>query len=197
MQISDEALVYTFYGTSTSEYLFDTIFPLQGTPNSYLSQLEQPLTIGVGLSLERNNLWEVAIDGYYAPYSGQRYIENPDYNIFGTSALREHPNYRIALGGEWKGDADAGSYWKRIGISAGVYYNSGRLALEVANQLYTLDEIGGGMGFCLPMRKGRSVLTLSLGYASFGNTELLRRDCLTFGLTIGSCERWFVKRKYN
>ncbi|MBR3489653.1 MAG: hypothetical protein IKH33_10085 [Bacteroidales bacterium] len=197
MQISDEALVYTFYGSTSSEYLFDTIFPLRGTPNNYLSQLEQPLAIGVGLSLERNNLWEVAVDGYYAPYSGQRYIENPDYNIFGSSALREHPNYRIAFGGEWKGDADAGSYWKRIGISAGAYYNSSRLALEVANQLYTLDEIGGGMGFSLPMRKGRSVLTLSVGYSSFGNTALLRRDCLTFGLTIGSCERWFVKRKYN
>lgn len=197
MHISDEALVYTFYGSNTSEYLFDTIFPLRGTPNSYLSQLEQPLAIGVGLSLERNNLWEVAIDGYYAPYSGQRYIENPDYNIFGSSALREHPNCRIALGGEWKGDADAGSYWRRIGISAGMYYNNGRLALEVANQLYTLDEIGGGIGFSLPMRKGRSVLTLSLGYSSFGNTQLLRRDCLTFGVTIGSCERWFVKRKYN
>ena len=197
MQLDDEALVYTYYGANGAEYLFDTIFPLQGTPNTYLSQLHQPLAIGVGLSLERNDRWEVALDGYYAPYSGLRYIENPDYNIFGASALREQTNYRVALGGEWKGDADAGSYWRRIGISAGVYYNSGRLALEVGNQQYSLDEIGGGLGFSLPMRKGRSVLTLALGYSSFGNTDLLRRDCLTVGLTIGSCERWFVKRKYN
>ena len=47
------------------------------------------------------------------------------------------------------------------------------------------------------MRKGRSVLNLSLGYSSFGTSELLRRDCLTVGLSIGSCERWFVKRRYN
>ena len=197
MKLSDEALVYTYHGTTTSEYLFDTIFPLQGTPNNFLSQLQQPLALGVGIALERNDRWEIAIDGYYAPYSGLRYTENPDYNIFGTSALREQPNYRLAIGGEWKGVADATNYWKRIGISAGVHYNSGRLTLEVEDQLYSLNEIGGGIGFSLPMRKGRSVLNLSLGYSSFGNTDLLRRDCLTVGLSIGSCERWFVKRKYN
>ena len=197
MQLDDEALVYTYYGASSAEYLFDTIFPLRGTPNSYTSDLEQPLSIGVGLALERNDRWEVAVDGYYAPYSGLRYVENPDYSIFGTSALREQTNWRIALGGEWKGDADAGSYWRRIGISAGVYYNSGRLALEVGDQQYSLDEIGGGFGFSLPMRKGRSVLNLAMGYSSFGNIDLLRRDCLTIGISVGSCERWFVKRKYN
>ena len=197
MQIDDEAMVYTFIGASGGEYLFDTIFPLRGTSNRYTSQLEQPLTVGLGLALERNDRWQVAIDGYYAPYSGLRYEENPDYNIFGSSALRQQTNYRLALGGEWKGDADAASYWRRIGISGGIYYNNGRLALEVDNHSYTLNEIGGGLGFSLPMRKGRSVLTLALGYSSFGNRELLRRDCLTLGLTIGSCERWFVKRKYN
>lgn len=197
MRLNDEALVYTYYGTSSAEYLFDTVFPLRGTPSGYTSQLQQPLTIGVGLALERNDRWEVDLDGYYAPYSGLRYVENPNYNIFGSSALREQANCRIALGGEWKGDADAGSYWQRIAISAGVYYNSGRLALEVGDKQYTLDEIGGGMGISLPMRKGRSQLTLALGYSSFGNKELLRRDCLTVGLSIGSCERWFVKRRYN
>lgn len=197
MRLNDEALVYTFFGTTTSEYLFDTIFPQRGTPNNYQSQLQQPLTLGVGLSLERNDRWEVALDGYYAPYSGMRYVENPNYDIFGTSALREQTNYRIALGGEWKGDADAGNYWRRIGISAGMFYNSCRLSLEVGGQQYALDEMGGGVGFTLPMRKGRSQLTMALGYTSFGNKSLLRRDCLTFGLSVGSCERWFVKRKYN
>ena len=57
--------------------------------------------------------------------------------------------------------------------------------------------MGGGLGFALPMRKGRSVLTLSVAYSSFGNLDLLRRDVFTVGLSIGSCERWFAKRKYN
>ena len=78
-----------------------------------------------------------------------------------------------------------------------MFDNSGRLSLEVGGQQYALDEMGGGVGFTLPMRKGRSQLTMALGYTSFGNKSLLRRDCLTFGLSVGSCERWFVKRKYN
>lgn len=197
MNLNDESLVYTYHGSTRSEMLFDTIFPQKGVSSIYQSVLDQPLSIGFGLALERNERWEVAVDGYYAPYSGLRYVENPEYNIFGESALYEQPNYRIAIGGEWKGDADAGSYWRRIGISGGIYYNNGRLALEVDGTHYTLNETGCGLGFSLPMRKGRSVLNLSLGYSSFGTTELLRRDCLTIGLSIGSCERWFVKRKYN
>jgi hypothetical protein len=166
--------------------------------DTYESSLQQPLSVGVGLSLERNDLWEVALDGYYSPYSGMKYEENVDYNIFGTSALRYGSNYRIALGGEWKGDQNASSYWSRIGISAGFYYNSGRLALELVDGTgYHLNEGGGGMGFSLPMRKGKSVLRLSLAYSSFGNIDLLRRDVFTVGISIGSCERWFSKRKYN
>ncbi len=198
MKLEDQSLVYTYIASGSSEYLFDTIFPAPGVSDTYESDLHQPLSVGVGLALERNDLWEVALDGYYAPYSGMKYEENADYSIFGSSALRYGSNYRIALGGEWKGDQNASSYWSRIGISAGVYYNSGRLALELADgTAYNLNEMGGGMGFSLPMRKGKSVLTLSMAYSSFGNIDLLRRDVFTLGLSIGSCERWFSKRKYN
>jgi hypothetical protein len=93
---------------------------------------------------------------------------------------------------------NAASYWSRIGISAGLYYHSGRLAIELADgTAYSLNEVGGGMGITLPMRKGKSALTLSLAYSSFGNISLLRRDIFTMGISIGSCERWFSKRKYN
>jgi hypothetical protein len=170
MSLNDEVLVYTYLGGVSSETLFDTIFPQQGVDNSYTSTLEQPFSIGVGLALERNELWEVAIDGYYAPYSGLRYVEDEGHNIFGKSALCEQPNYRIALGGEWKGDAGAGSYWRRIGISGGLYFNQSRLALEVEGTRYALNEIGGGLGISLPMRKGRSVLNLSLGYSTCGTS---------------------------
>lgn len=197
MSLKDQSLVYTYYTAVSSEYLFDTIFPERGKDDTYESELYQPLAVGVGLALERNERWEIALDGYYAPYSGIKYVEDTNYNIFGNSALRYANNYRIALGAEWKGIADASSYWKRIGVSAGIFYNGGKLSLETDKGEYRLNEIGGGMGVALPMRKGRSVLTLSASYSSFGNIDLLRRDCFTFGIAIGSCERWFVKRKYN
>lgn len=197
MTVKDDAKVYTYITSTSQELLCDTIFPLPGDDGIYRSDLEQPLALGAGLALERNHRWQVGVDLSYSPYSGMKYTENTQYNLFGTSAIQYHSNTRVALGGEWMGNTDAASYWSRIGIRAGVYYNQGRLSLEVADGAYRLDEIGGGLGFALPMRKGQSVLNLSVGYASFGTAELLRRDCLTIGLSLGSCEHWFAKRKYN
>ena len=201
MKVNDHALSYTYLTYASTEYLFDTIFPQPGESDTYKSQLLQPLAVGLGLGLERNEKWEIDIDGYYSPYSGLQYKEDPAYNLFGTSALRLTPNWRVALGAEWKGDPAAGSYWGRIGVSAGLYHNHGRLALAPVagnpHQPTIINETGCGLGFRLPMRKGRSVLTLALGYSSIGTAQLLRRDVFTVGLSIGSCERWFVKRKYN
>lgn len=197
MQLSDHSMVYTYHTAGNQEYLFDTIFPLPGESDTYTSDLQQPFTLGVGLALERNDRWEVSVDGYYAPYSGMKYTENPSASIFGTSSLCYDDNYRIALGGEWKGDDGSGSYWRRIGISAGVYYNSGRLALQATEGIQRMNEMGGGMAFRLPMRRGRSLLTLALGYTSFGELDVLRRDLFTVGISISSCESWFVKRKYD
>ena len=47
------------------------------------------------------------------------------------------------------------------------------------------------------MRKGKSLLTLSVGYNSLGSRDVLQRNSLTFGIGVSSCERWFFKRKYN
>ena len=197
MSIKDQSLVYTYHKTNIAEYLFDTVFPEPGMSDTYSSTIEQPLAVGLGLAFERNNLWEVAVDGYYSPFSGIKYEENVDYNIFGHSSLRYADNWRLALGGEWKGNASATSYLARIGISAGVFHNHGRLALNIADQNYDLNETGVGMGFSLPMRKGRSVLTINMAYSSFGDRSILRRDCFSVGITIGSCESWFVKKKYE
>lgn len=201
MKVNDQSLCYTYHSFAASEYLFDTIFPASGQSDTYKSSLFQPLSIGAGLALERNDRWEVDVDGYYSPYSGLKYEEDPTYNLFGSSALRYTPNYRFAVGGEWKGNPGATTYWGRIGISAGIYYNHAKLALLTSasqnSDPMAINETGGGLGFKLPMRKGQSLLTISIGYSSIGTTQLLRRDVLTFGLSVGSCERWFVKRKYN
>lgn len=196
MEVKDKSLVYTFVSTTTQEYLIDTVFPARGADDTYQSRLEQPLTVGLGLALERNEMWQVGCDFYYAPWSGMKYTENSTYSIFGRSSVAYETNWRLAIGGEWMGDKNATSYWRRIGVRLGGYYNKGRLTLDMAES-GALDEIGCGVGFALPMRKGRSVLNISAGYSSFGNIDLLRRDCFTVGLSVGSCERWFVKRKYN
>ncbi len=197
MNIEDNAMIYTYYTQSATEYIIDTIFPARGASCDYESTLEQPLTIGLGIALERNNLWSVAVDATYAPYSGMKYTEGINTNILGESGLKYNDNYRLAIGGGWMGDLSSSSYIKRIGLTGGVHYNKGKLCIEAGNEDWRLDEWGVGMGLTFPMRKGRSKLMLTCAYNNYGTTDLLRSECWTFGLTLSSNERWFMKRKYN
>lgn len=195
MKIADNALIYTYY--SGTEQLIDTIFPTQGQSVSYDSRMEQPHTFGVGLSFERNKRWQVAFDATLAAWNGLRYTEDESHQIFGQSALYYGSYSHAALGFERMGDMDASTYWGRISWSLGAHMEQGSMYLELADGEHRLDAWGVGAGMSLPMRKGRSLLTLSVGYDNYGSSDVLMRECVTFGIAVSSCERWFVKRKYN
>ena len=187
MNITDMALVYTFYVSDQS--IADTIFPAAGQSSEFSSTLEQDHTFGIGLSFERNNRWLVAADATFAGWAGMKYTEGVTPPIVGQSALTYGPYSRYALGFEKIGVMDASS--------AGIHAEQGAMRLLIDGQEQVINEWGFGLGATLPMRKGRSLMTLSFGYRSFGNKDLLQRNCFTIGISVSSCERWFVKRKYN
>ena len=195
MNVTDLALIYTFYTSDQS--LADTIFPAPGQSAEFTSTLEQDHTFGIGLSFERNDRWRVAADATFAGWSGMKYHEGVNPPIMGQSALTTGPYSRYALAFEKIGVMDASTYWGRISWSAGIHTEQGAMRLMMDGQEQVINEWGFGLGATLPMRKGRSLLTLSLGYRSFGNKDLLQRNSLTFGISVSSCERWFVKRRYN
>lgn len=199
MNVTDNALVYTFVTSSAVEYLRDTIFPVAGQSGSYTSTLEQPTTVGLGISFQRNNQWLIAFDGTYAPWSGIKYTENSEVELFGSSAIRYGDNVRCALGFQFLGNPNDTRYLRRVTYSAGVHYESGKLRLQTVadNTPYKIDEWGLGAGLTFPMRKGRSLLNVSATYSSMGSTDLLRRNYFLIGISVGSCETWFMKRKYN
>lgn len=195
MDIRDQALIYTYHTSDQS--LVDTIFPLPGVSPRFTSTLAQDHTFGIGLSLERNGKWLVAADATFAGWSGLYYQEGSETSIFGEDALRKGPYSRYAFGFEKIGTMDASSYWGRISWSAGAHIEQGKMHLNISGVDHIINEWGLGLGATLPMRKGSSLLTLSVGYSSLGDKALLQRDCITFGISVSSCERWFVKRKYN
>ena len=198
MTITENTLVYTFVEGASSEWLRDTIFPLPGGDSEYESTLEKPFSIGLGLSLQRNDRWLVALDATFASWSGMKYTENEEFDLFGNSPIRYDNNQRFALGLQLLGDKNASSYLRRITFSAGAHYENGRLNLQLGNgETYNLNEWGVAIGASLPMRKGRSSLAMSVAYSNFGETDLLCKDAIMFGISIGSCESWFVKRKFN
>lgn len=195
MNVDDLAMIYTYH--SSDESLVDTVFPLPGEDPEFESNLELSHTFGIGLSFERNNQWKLAFDATFAKWNDIKYLENPLHSIFGVSSLRYGPYSRYALGFEKMGNMDAAKYAGRISWSAGVHIQNGVTYLQMNGQNQRMDEWGVGVGMTLPMRKGRSLFTLSVGYSSLGTKDVVQRNSLTFGMAVSSCERWFVKRKYN
>ena len=195
MTIDDEVLIYTYH--ASDQTLVDTIFPAAGQSSTFESTLECDHTIGLGLSLARNHRWMVAADVTFAGWAGMKYTEGMTPPLFGESTLDYGPYSRYALAFEKTGDMDASSYWGRISWSVGANMEQGAMRLSINGKQEVIDSWGVGMGATLPMRKGRSLLTLSVGYRSYGNKDLLQRNSLSFGIAVSSCERWFVKRKYN
>ena len=195
MNLDEEVLIYTYHASDQS--LVDTIFPAEGQSSEIASTLEFDNTIGLGLSLACNNRWMVAADVTLSGWADSKYTEGINPPVFGESSLDYGPYRHYALAFEKTGNMDASSYWGRITWSAGVHLDKGAMRLKIGDQSEVIDSWGGGLGATLPMRKGRSLLTLSVGYSSFGKKNLLQRECITFGISVSSCERWFVKRRYN
>ncbi|MBO4586388.1 MAG: hypothetical protein J5677_01040 [Bacteroidales bacterium] len=195
MNIDDNILIYTYH--ASDQTLVDTVFPAAGESSTFTSTLEQAHTFGIGLSLARNNRWKVAADATFSGWAGMKYTEGLTPPVFGASTLDYGPYSRYALAFEKTGNMDASSYWGRISWSLGANIENGSIKLDINGDTKVVDSWGCGLGVTLPMRKGRSLLTLSAGYRNFGDKDLLQRECLTFGISVSSCERWFVKRKYN
>lgn len=195
MKVDDEAFVYTYH--ASDESLVDTVFPTSSSDAVFVSSLRQAHTFGLGLSLESNRHWLVALDATWAGWAGLLYEENADYSIFGGSSQRSAPYSRYALGFERTGNMDAATYWGRMSWSAGAHLTKGELCLAIDGIERIVDEWGVGAGITFPMRKGRSLLTLSVAYSSLGSADLLQRNTVSIGIAVSSCERWFAKRQYN
>ena len=195
LKVKDEALIYTFH--SSDETLIDTIFPARGQSTAFDSRLEQAQTFGVGVSLEVDKRWRIAFDATLADWQGMKYTEGQQPSIFGDNTLRYEPYSNYAAAVERRGSMDASTYWGRISWSLGAHMAQGALCLDIDGVGHNLGEWGVGGGITLPMRKGRSLLTLSVGYNSLGSPDVLQYNTLTFGIAVSSCERWFFKRKFN
>lgn len=200
LSIEQQSLIYTFVNSANNEYICNLIFPQEGESDTYTTEQKHPLEAGFGLSLTKDKKWMVEFN---ASYIEQQLVGLSPFATSSTlSESTETPTTKFALGAAWLGDDDATSYWKRIGINLGAHYYRSVLCTEIysttlSEKTYNFDEIGAGVAFTFPMRKGKSQLVLNLNYTSFGTLDVLRSNCFMIGLTLNSCEQWFIKRKYN
>lgn len=197
LTVRERQQIYTFVTQGTSEYLCQYILPEDGGNLETKRTIQNPLYAGLGISLTRNKRWLIELN---ATYTQQDLAFSPFVEKRPESDLVSYMNW--AIGVARLGDKEATSYWNRIDCSIGAHYNPSELICDIyaggsQQKAYHFDEWGVGMGFGFPMRRGKSHMSLLLGYSSFGSIDVLRSNCFTIGLSLNSCERWFVKRKYN
>lgn len=193
MHTYDTSWVYTLNNENAANIV---VFP-NGSDSAYWSRLVQPLSLGFGLAYDYDDKWRAALDVVYSQWSGLKYTEGLASPVFSEEGVAYVPNWRFAVGGGWLGDKDATSYWQRIALTGGLHFERASLAVQLDDGLYIINEFGGGFGLTFPMRKGRSQITVSFDFSTMGTTDVLRNNRFTIGISIGTCESWFVKRKYN
>lgn len=186
----DTAWIYTLAENSdNASSIIDT--------SHYTSDAELPVGIGLGVSYQHDQRWQLSADLHYAPWNGMKYKEGLSQPVFPESGVDYVDNFTAAIGGAWLGDASSSNYWRRIGIYVGAHYDIGRLGLTLDSGKERIDEWGAGLSLAFPIRKGRSRILLSAAYSNMGTRDLMRVECLSFGITLSSCEQWFIKRQYN
>lgn len=187
--IKESAYKYTIAGSDARE----VVYPADGEDPEYKSHVSEAWSAGLGLSFTREDRWQLSFDWVWAAWNGLKYEDGADNRIVGESKITYKPYNRIALGFAWIGNSQGTYYWQRVGYSLGLHYEMNKFNTATTS----IDEYGLGIGVTLPMRKGRSAIHLAAGYSRYGQSDLLVRDCMTVGVSFGSCESWFVKRKYN
>lgn len=201
LNVKENAMIYTFVTKQGTEYIRDTIFPAMGQSPEYTSKYKLPFIVTLGAALQRNDLWQMAADFRFAPWHGAKYVKSDmdasTPSILGNSTIIYDNNMRINLGWQWLGDKTASHYIKRMGLSAGMHWEQGLLRLQLNGQDNCINQFGIGAGVFFPMRKGRSAVRLSVDWSTMGSADILRCNSLLFGISVGSSDSWFVKRKYD
>ncbi|MBR4197716.1 MAG: hypothetical protein IKQ94_02970 [Bacteroidales bacterium] len=194
LNVDDKATIYTFSTKSGTEYIADTVFPTE----SYVSSLELPSVVGLGVAFNKADKWTVGLDLTYSQWNGAKYTENTTKNIFGDwNAIEYDNNYRMALGFERRSDRSGNKYYQLMSYHAGIHYEIGKSNINIAGERSRIDDFGIHAGVSFPVRKMKSFVNLSVQYGSYGTPDLVRKQYVQIGLSLSTSDTWFKKRKYE
>jgi hypothetical protein len=160
-------------------------------------KLVMPMTYSIGVSLARNNKWNIGLD--YTATKWSDFSSTPDAELnTGVGS----GSYKIALGGEYTPDVNnIRTYISRVTYRAGLYYGTDYLKLSNTS----LPFFGVNVGGSLPFRRYRSpsddqgVLHLAFDIGRMGTqtNNLIQQTYVRFSLGISFNSKWFIPRKYD
>jgi hypothetical protein len=183
--VKEDYLAYSFSETSSGyEYIHDT--SLIAKESDIKSDIHLPLSLGIGLSLEKRNKWLIGAD-----FNWQNW-ESYTYNDVKDSLSN---SIRISIGGMIKPNIYSTNYLKRITYKAGFRYSPTYLKLDGEQ----IDEFGISFGVGLPLRKSKSTINLGVEIGKRGTTNngLISENFTKFTIGFSAYDFWFYKRKFD
>ena len=161
---------------STSSSLVDTI-------STGKTKMEVPLRLNLGLHITFVNVYNIAVDYFYQPWTEFKLSEINQSNLSDV--------HRISLGFEYRPQRVPGvSFWEQIMFRAGLSYEMSQYNFN-GNELKQYSVFGG---FALPLSPENTV-DLGFEYSVRGTKEdnLLEENFLRINFGISFGDIWFIR----
>jgi hypothetical protein len=161
---------------STSSSLVDTI-------STGKTKMEVPLRLNLGLHITFVNVYNIALDYFYQPWTEFKLSEINQSNLSDV--------HRISLGFEYRPQRVPGvSFWEQIMFRAGLSYEMSQYNFN-GNELKQYSVFGG---FALPLSP-ENTIDLGIEYSVRGTKEdnLLEEDFLRINFGISFGDIWFIR----
>jgi hypothetical protein len=161
---------------STSSSLVDTI-------STGKTKMEVPLRLNLGLHITFVNVYNIALDYFYQPWTEFKLSEINQSNLSDV--------HRISLGFEYRPQRVPGvSFWEQIMFRAGLSYEMSQYNFNG----YELKQYSVFGGFALPLSPENTV-DLGFEYSVRGTKEdnLLEENFLRINFGISFGDIWFIR----
>ena len=161
---------------STSSSLVDTI-------STGKTKMEVPLRLNLGLHITFVNVYNIAVDYFYQPWTEFKLSEINQSNLSDV--------HRISLGFEYRPQRVPGvSFWEQIMFRAGLSYEMSQYNFN-GNELKQYSVFGG---FALPLSPENTV-DLGFEYSVRGTKEdnLLEENFLRINFGVSFGDIWFIR----
>lgn len=159
--------------------------------NDQAGTVRLPLEQGIGVSIKKGEMLNVAIDASYTNWQQFRYLDN-------ANTLKN--SYRVSFGINFvpnKYAAGSGAYIRRIQYRIGAFYNTGYLELKnTAIQNYAATV---GLGLPVGMFRQFSMVNLSAQFGKMGsiNNGLMEEKYVRIIVGFTFNDKWFTKFRYE
>jgi hypothetical protein len=150
-----------------------------------------PLEQGIGMSIKKGEMLNIAVDASYTNWQQFRYLDN-------VNTLKN--SYRVSFGLNFvpnKYAAGSGAYIRRIQYRIGAFYNTG--FLELKNTMINNYAATVGLGLPVGLFRQFSMVNLSAQFGQMGsvNNGLMQEKYVRIIVGFTFNDKWFNKFRYD